>query len=68
MRFSWNFLLNMLKNDNSNLHTKVRVHITAKFLKYSNFKIMGLHQPHDLPSLKAYATPGGGGRFDFLFR
>ena len=28
---------------------------------------MGLHQPPDLPTLKAYPTSGVGGRFDFFF-
>ena len=47
MRFSWDFLLNMLENDDSNLQTKVGVHITSNIFKKSNFKITGLHQlPH----------------------
>ena len=64
MRFSWDFLQNMLENGNSNLQTNFWVHITLNIFKISNSKITGSHQPPpDLPTLKAYPTPGVGGRF-----
>ena len=67
MRFSWDFLQNMLENDNSNLQTNLWVHITSNIFKISNSKIMGSHQPPpDLPTLKAYPTPGVGGRFEIF--
>ena len=37
------------------------------FSKLSNFKITGAHQFPDLPTLKAYPTPGEGGIFNFFF-
>ena len=38
------------------------------FSKYSNLKITGSHQPPpDLPTLKAYPTPGVGGRLEKCF-
>ena len=53
----------MLENDDSNLQTKFEVHITS-----NNFRIIqtGLHNPPNLPTLKAYSTPGEGGRFNFF--
>ena len=64
MRFSWGFLQNMLGNGHSNLQTKLWVHITSNIFKISNSKITGSHQPPPyLPTLKAYPTPGVGGRF-----
>ena len=33
MRFSWDYLLNMLENYDSNLHTKFGVHITSNTCK-----------------------------------
>ena len=33
MRLSWEFLLNMLENDDSNLQTKFSVHITSIIFK-----------------------------------
>ena len=64
MRFSWDFLQNMLENGDSNLQTNLWVHITSNIFKISNSKITGSHQPPpDLPTLKAYPTPGVGGRF-----
>ena len=66
MRFSWDFLQNMLENGHSNLQTNLWVHITSNIFKISNSKITGSHQPPpDLPTLKAYPTPGVGGRFGF---
>ena len=65
MRFSWEFLQNMLENGHSNLQTNLWVHITSNIFKISNSKISGSHQPPppDLPTLKAYPTPSVGGRF-----
>ena len=64
MRFSWVFLQNMLENGHSNLQTNLWAHITSNIFKISNSKITGWHQPPpDLPTLKAYPTPGVGGRF-----
>ena len=34
-----------------------------KYFKDIQFKNHGSHQPPDLPTLKAYPTPGVGGRF-----
>ena len=64
MRFSWDFLQNLLENGHSNLQTDLWVHITSNIFKISNSKITGSHQPPPhLPTLKAYPTPGVGGRF-----
>ena len=63
MRFSWDFLQNMLENAHSNLQTNFWVHITSNIFKISNSKITGSHQPPLLPTLKAYPTPAVGGRF-----
>ena len=64
MRFSWDFLQNKLENGHSNLQTNLWVHITSNIFEISNSKITGSHQPNpDLPTLKAYPTPGVGGRF-----
>ena len=67
MRFSWDFLQNMLENGHSNLQTKFGVHITSNIFKIIQFKIHGIAPtPPDLPTLKAYPTPGVGGRFKFF--
>ena len=64
MRFSYHFLKNMLENGHSNLQTNLWVHITSNIFEMSNSKVMGSHQPPPhLPTLKAYPTPGVGGRF-----
>ena len=65
MRFSWDFLQNMLENGHSNLQTNLWVHIISNIFKISNSKFTGSHQPPPphLPTLKAYPTPGVGGRF-----
>ena len=64
MQFSWDFLQNMLENGHSNLQTNLWVHITSNIFKISSSKITGSHQPPpQLPTLKAYPTPGVGGRF-----
>ena len=38
MRFSWDFLQNMLENVDSNLQTKFGVHITLNIFKIIQFK------------------------------
>ena len=38
MRFSWDFLQNMLENGDSNLQTKFGVHITLNIFKIMQFK------------------------------
>ena len=64
MRFSWDFLQNMLENDYYNLQTKFGVHITSNIFKIIQFKNQGIAPtPRDLPTLKAYPTPIVGGRF-----
>ena len=47
MRFSWDFLQNMLENSHSNLQTNMLVHSPYHFniFKISNEKITGSHQP-----------------------
>ena len=60
------FLQNMLENGHSNMKTKFRVHITSNIFKIIQFKNHGIAPtppPPDLPTLKAYLTPGVGGRF-----
>ena len=61
MRF---FAKKMLENGHSNLQTKLWVHITSNIFKIIHFKNHGIAPtPPDLPILKAYPTPGVGGRF-----
>ena len=68
MQYSWDFLLNMLENDDSNLQTKVRVHITSNNFKIIQFQNHGIAPPPPhLPILKAYPTTGEGGRFKIFF-
>ena len=67
MRFSWDFLQNMLENGHFNLQTNLWLHITSNIFKISNSKITGSHQPPYLPTLKAYPTPGVGGGFENFF-
>ena len=58
------FLQNMLENGHSNLQAKFEVHITSNIFKKIKFKNHGIAPtPLDLPTLKAYPTPGVGGRF-----
>ena len=67
MRFSWDFLQNMLENDHSNLQTKLGVHITSNIFKINQFKNHGIAPtPPDHPTLKAYPTPGVGGKFEIF--
>ena len=67
MRFSLDFLQNMLENGNSNLQTKFGVHITSNIFKNIQFKNHGIAPtPPHLPTLKAYPTPGEGGRFEIF--
>ena len=37
MQFSWDFLLNMLENDDFSLQTKFGVHITSRIFKITKF-------------------------------
>ena len=64
MRFSWDFLQNMLENGHSNLQT---YHL--KYFQNIQLKNHGIapNPPPDLPTLKAYPTPGIGGRFEIFF-
>ena len=66
MRFSWDLLQNMLENGHSNLQTKFGVHITSNIFKIIQFKNHRIAQPPNLPTLKAYPTPGVGGRFEIF--
>ena len=65
MRFSWDFLQNMLENGHSNLQTNLWENITSNIFKISNSKNHGIAPtpPPHLPTLKAYPTSGVGGRF-----
>ena len=60
------FLQNMLENGDSNLQTKFGVHNTSNIFKIIEFKNHGINQPPDLPTLKAYPTPGVSGRFEIF--
>ena len=42
MRFSWDFLQNMLANGNSNLQTKFGVRVTSNIFKIIQFKNHGI--------------------------
>ena len=67
MRFSWDFLQNMLENGHSNLQTRFGVHITSNIFKIFQFKNHRIAPtPPHLPTLKAYPTPGVGGRFEIF--
>ena len=67
MRFSRNFLQNMLENGHSNLQTNLWVHITSNIFKNIQFKTHGIAPTApDLPTLKAYPTPGVSRRFGFF--
>ena len=62
------FLRNMLENGHSNMQTKFGVHITSNIFKIIQSKNHGIAPiPPDLPTLKAYPTPGVGGRVEFFF-
>ena len=64
MRFSWDFLQNMLENGHYNLQTNLWLHITSNIFKISNSKITGSHQPPLTSQLwKLTLPPGVGGRF-----
>ena len=65
MRFSWDFLQNMLENGYYNLQTKFGVHINY-FQNNPIKKSQDRTNPPDLPTLKAYPTPGVGGRFEMF--
>ena len=64
MRFSWDFLQIMLENGHSNLQTIPCECISLQiFSKYPIQKARDRTPPPHLPTLKAYPTPGVGGRF-----
>ena len=66
MRFSYDFLLKMLENDDpTNLQTKFGVHITSNIFQITKFENHGI-TILDLPTLKTYPTPGGGVTFEFF--
>ena len=66
MQFSWDLLLNILENDDSNLQTKFRVHITSNIFQNNPIlKSQDYTNPPNLPTC-SYPTPRGGGRFDFF--
>ena len=60
----------MLENGHSNMQTKFGVHITSNIFKIIQFKNHGIAPtpPPDLPTLKAYPTPGVGGRFEIFHK
>ena len=57
MRFSWDFLQNMLENGHSNLQTNLWVHIASNIFKISNSKITGLPQPPWPPNFESLPYP-----------
>ena len=57
----------MLENCDSNLQSKFGVHITSNIFKIIQFKNHGIASTPHLPTLKAYPTPGVGGRFEIFF-
>ena len=62
--FLWVFWLNMLENDSYNLQIKFWLHISSNISKSTKLENHGIATlPHDLPTLKAYPSPGVGGRF-----
>ena len=63
MRFSWDFLQNMLENGHSNSQQTCECISLQIFSKYPIQKSGDRTNPPDLPTLKAYPTPGVGGRF-----
>ena len=68
MRFSWDFLQNMLENGHSNLQTSLnklaKQAYHFKYFQNIQFKNHGIAPtPPDFPTLKAYPTPVVGGRF-----
>ena len=54
-----------VRNGHFNLQTKFGVHITSNLFKIIQFKNHGIAPPH-LQTLKAYPTPGVGGRFEIF--
>ena len=68
MRFSWDFLQNMLENVHSVLHSKLCECIPLQiFSKYPIQQSRHRTNPPDLRTLKAYPTPGVGGNFQNFF-
>ena len=67
MRFSWDILQNMLENGHSNMQKKLVSAYHFKYFQNIQFKNHGIAPtPPYLPTLKAYPTPGVGGRFEIF--
>ena len=66
MRFSWDFLLNMLENDDSNLQKKVWSACHLKYFQNNQILKSWDYTPPPNLTLKADPTPGGGGRFEIF--
>ena len=62
MRFSWDFLQNMLENGHSNFQTNLWVHITSNIFKISNSKSQDRTNPPWPPNFASSI----GGRFEFF--
>ena len=60
MQFSWDFLLNMLENDDSKLQTKFREHINSNIFKIiKKNKIMASYLPLWPPNFESLPYPRG---------
>ena len=58
MRFSWDFLQNMLENDNSNLQTNLWVHITSNDFQNIQLKNHGIAPtPPQPPNFESLTLP-----------
>ena len=68
MRFSWDLWLNMLENDNSNLLTKFRVHITITLNIFKIIQVLnhGITQSPWPPNFESLPYPRGDGRFNLF--
>ena len=59
MRFSWDFLQNLLENGDSNLQTKFEVHITSNIFKIIQFKNHGIAPTPPPPNFESLPYPWG---------
>ena len=59
MRFSWDFLQNMLQNGDSNLQTNFGVHITSNIFKIIQFKNQRIAPPPRPPNFESLPYPRG---------
>ena len=57
MRFSWDFLQNMLENGHSNIQTKFGVHITSNIFKIIQFKNHGIAPTPRPPNFESLPYP-----------